>query len=132
MTQVHRFGMCQIRTNRPYRPVLLFRKTCGINDLAHVSGLAPALRWAPLKWEGPDVRRRTVLVAASGRGGGRADTETRMRSIMKGSSRVPQDEEPMGIVISQGSRADRPSVFWAYVWAPAPEPASEPAENKAA
>ena len=51
---------------------------------------------------------------------------------MKGSSRVPQDQEPMGIVISQGSRADRPSVFWAYVWAPAPEPESDIAEHKAA
>lgn len=51
---------------------------------------------------------------------------------MKGPSRVPENQEPMGIVISQGSRVDRPSVFWAYVWAPAPEPPAEAAEHKAA
>lgn len=51
---------------------------------------------------------------------------------MKGSKGDQQNQEPMGIVISQGSRAARPSVFWAYVWAPAPEPAVEPVEHKAA
>jgi hypothetical protein len=29
--------------------------------------------------------------------------------------------EPLGIVISQGSRAEQPPRFWAYVWGPAPE-----------
>jgi hypothetical protein len=29
--------------------------------------------------------------------------------------------EPLGIVISQGSRAEQAPRFWAYVWGPAPE-----------
>lgn len=29
--------------------------------------------------------------------------------------------EPLGIVISQGSRAEQPPRFLAYVWGPAPE-----------
>lgn len=92
--------------------------------------MASRVLWG-LPMGGPDVWRRTVLVAASGRGGGKGDFKPRTHS-MKGSSRVPQDQEPMGIVISQGSRTDRPSVFWAYVWAPAPEPENEVAEHKAA
>ncbi|MGQ0714504.1 MAG: hypothetical protein ACT4PJ_12355 [Gemmatimonadaceae bacterium] len=37
-------------------------------------------------------------------------------------------EEPLGIVISRGSREVPPPAFSAYVWGPAPEPdpASEP------
>jgi hypothetical protein len=30
--------------------------------------------------------------------------------------------EPLGIVISQGSRAEQAPRFFAYVWGPAPEP----------
>ena len=30
--------------------------------------------------------------------------------------------EPLGIVISQGSRAEQTPRFLAYVWGPAPEP----------
>lgn len=29
--------------------------------------------------------------------------------------------EPLGIVISQGNRAEEVPRFWAYVWGPAPE-----------
>ena len=38
------------------------------------------------------------------------------------------DEEPMGIVISRGSRAESPPRFSAYVWSQVGEntPASEP------
>lgn len=36
----------------------------------------------------------------------------------------------MGIVISRGSRAERPSVFWAYVWAPAPEGSADAIDDK--
>jgi hypothetical protein len=38
------------------------------------------------------------------------------------------DEEPMGIVISRGSRAESPPLFAAYVWSQVSEnpPASEP------
>jgi hypothetical protein len=33
--------------------------------------------------------------------------------------------EPLGIVISQGSRAEEQPRFWAYVWGPAPEDESQ-------
>jgi hypothetical protein len=38
------------------------------------------------------------------------------------------DEEPMGIVISRGSRAESPPLFAAYVWCQVSEnlPTSEP------
>ena len=41
-------------------------------------------------------------------------------------------QEPMGIVISDGSRGEVPSRFLAYVWGPAPEPETEKSEIKAA
>ena len=41
-------------------------------------------------------------------------------------------QEPMGIVISGGSRAEPTPRFWAYVWGPAPEPAIELVPGKAA
>lgn len=34
-------------------------------------------------------------------------------------------QEPLGIVISQGSRAEEAPRFVAYVWGPAPEPEPE-------
>ena len=37
------------------------------------------------------------------------------------------EEEPMGIVISRGSRTELPPRVWAYVWGQAPEAASEAA-----
>ncbi|HEY4658266.1 MAG TPA: hypothetical protein VIH11_02040 [Gemmatimonadaceae bacterium] len=37
-------------------------------------------------------------------------------------TRQPKDEqEPVGIVISRGSRAEDPPRFTAYVWGPVPE-----------
>ena len=42
------------------------------------------------------------------------------------------EQEPMGIVISRGSRAETAPRFWAYVWGPAPEPVADAAEGKAA
>jgi hypothetical protein len=42
------------------------------------------------------------------------------------------EQEPMGIVISRGSRAESAPRFWAYVWGPAPEPAVETVTSKAA
>jgi hypothetical protein len=34
-------------------------------------------------------------------------------------------QEPLGIVISQGSRAEEAPRFAAYVWGPAPEPEAD-------
>jgi hypothetical protein len=51
---------------------------------------------------------------------------------MKGKQTKGAEQEPIGIVISNGSRReDVPTVF-AYVWGPAPEPAEEPREVKVA
>lgn len=46
---------------------------------------------------------------------------------------IEQDEqEPIGIVISRGSRAEATPRFWAYVWGPAPEPVTPPHAKAAA
>jgi hypothetical protein len=41
------------------------------------------------------------------------------------------DEEPLGIIISRGSRQEPPPMVFAYVWGPAPE-SDETPEIKAA
>jgi len=43
-----------------------------------------------------------------------------------------RDEEPMGIVISRGSRDEPPPRVWAYVWGPVPEGEASPIDVKAA
>ena len=48
------------------------------------------------------------------------------------SDKRSSEQEPMGIVISRGSRAESTPRFWAYVWGPAPEPAVEIVTNKVA
>jgi hypothetical protein len=42
----------------------------------------------------------------------------------------PQDLEPVGIVISRGSRQESAPVVWAYVYGPAPEAAKAAAPAK--
>ena len=42
------------------------------------------------------------------------------------------EQEPIGIIISRGSRAEAAPRFWAYVWGPAPEPVAERPEIRAA
>ena len=50
---------------------------------------------------------------------------------MAKTKRIRAADEPLGIVISRGSREEPPPAFSAYVWAPAPEP--EPtSDSKAA
>jgi hypothetical protein len=31
-------------------------------------------------------------------------------------------DEPLGIIISRGDRTEKPPIFSAYIWGPAPEP----------
>jgi hypothetical protein len=45
---------------------------------------------------------------------------------------VVEDQEPMGIVISRGSRAEVAPKFLAYVWAQAPEATPTAVDAKAA
>lgn len=45
---------------------------------------------------------------------------------------VMSSKEPLGIVISRGSRAEDAPRFRAYIWGPAPEPAVDLAESRAA
>ena len=40
---------------------------------------------------------------------------------MKRISTAQREQEPVGIVISRGSRAEEPPIVWAYYWEPAPE-----------
>lgn len=51
---------------------------------------------------------------------------------MKGPANNQLDQEPIGIVISRGSRKEHVPVVSAYVWGPVPEPTDEPRETKAA
>jgi hypothetical protein len=49
---------------------------------------------------------------------------------MSESKKPTPDQEPIGIVISRGSRAEDTPRFWAYVWSQGPE--SSAAEVRAA
>jgi hypothetical protein len=40
---------------------------------------------------------------------------------MKAEQKTTRETEPVGIVISSGWHEDKPSVFSAYEWGPAPE-----------
>ena len=44
------------------------------------------------------------------------------RCGMAKTKRIRAAEEPLGIVISRGSREEPPPAFSVYVWGPAPEP----------
>ncbi len=51
---------------------------------------------------------------------------------MKGNANTVADQEPIGIVISRGSRQEHVPMVSAYVWGPVPETSDEPIETKAA
>lgn len=57
----------------------------------------------------------------------RPNTEHNMKKIRE----VSDTDEPLGIIISRGDRAEQRPVFAAYIWGPAPEPVVEPV-NKVA
>ena len=62
-----------------------------------------------------------------------ADADIRVPIIMKGKRAAVIGDEPIGIVISRGADREKPPVFSAYVWAPAPEKKpDEPAETRVA
>jgi len=47
---------------------------------------------------------------------------------MKGKQIKGAEQEPIGIVISRGSRHEEAPAVFAYVWGPAPEPVEETRE----
>lgn len=51
---------------------------------------------------------------------------------MKSKLAAAADQEPVGIVISRGSRQEQVPAVFAYVWGPAPEPAEEVRETRVA
>jgi len=51
---------------------------------------------------------------------------------MKATTKLSHDQEPVGIVISRGSRIEPTPTLFAYVWGPAPEVSDEPREAKVA
>ncbi|MFI5229405.1 MAG: hypothetical protein ACHQWU_10070 [Gemmatimonadales bacterium] len=51
---------------------------------------------------------------------------------MKAKLPAAADQEPVGIVISRGSRQEQVPAVFAYVWGPAPEPADAVHETKVA
>ncbi|MDQ3244099.1 MAG: hypothetical protein M3Q09_10260 [Gemmatimonadota bacterium] len=44
---------------------------------------------------------------------------------MKKARQTPEQQEPLGIIISRGDRTEQPTVFAAYIWGPAPEPVAD-------
>jgi hypothetical protein len=50
---------------------------------------------------------------------------------MKANTQIDLDQEPMGIVISRGSRREQVPVVSAYVWGPAPDMPNESGDPKA-
>jgi hypothetical protein len=50
---------------------------------------------------------------------------------MKKISQPAEHPEPLGIIISNGDRAELPTVVSAYIWGPAPEPTLDPASKAA-
>jgi len=52
--------------------------------------------------------------------------------MKKSTQKATIDAEPMGIVISRGSRAEQAPMVLAYVWGPAPEPTVEIGGSQAA
>jgi len=51
---------------------------------------------------------------------------------MKAKANNGPDDEPIGIVISRGTRAEAVPAVFAYVWAPAPEESDETLEAQVA
>lgn len=45
---------------------------------------------------------------------------------MKKVREITETTEPIGIIISSGDRSEKPPLFSAYIWGPAPEPAADP------
>jgi hypothetical protein len=50
---------------------------------------------------------------------------------MKKAKPIIESEEPIGIIISRGDRAEQRPVVHAFVWGPAPDPVTEPATKVA-
>jgi hypothetical protein len=50
---------------------------------------------------------------------------------MKKIRETPEQDEPIGIIISRGDRTEQRPVFSAYIWGPAPEPVLEPSTKVA-
>ena len=93
------------------------------DSTAHGTDSANGLLWCRVR------QRRTVLVARTGTGRIHMHPDF---YYMKGKPTNGPEQEPIGIVISRGSRQeDVPRVF-AYVWGPAPETSEEPRETKVA
>ena len=44
---------------------------------------------------------------------------------------IEEQDEPIGIIISRGDRAEQRPVFSAYIWGPAPEPVTDTATKVA-
>lgn len=53
---------------------------------------------------------------------GLANSEKTMKKVRQ----TPEQEGPLGIIISRGDRGEDRPVFAAYIWGPAPEPVTEP------
>lgn len=86
--------------------------------------------------ERPGALRRTVLVACPGLARLPRPTSHRRAATyylyMKSTPEDPRASEPVGIVISRGSRAEPAPIFHAFVWASAPELTPVPKDTKAA
>jgi len=88
---------------------------------------APAVHRDPSVSDPRNTRRRPVLAAAGSVAPSR-DTDSKAHTYMKRAPRQQTEQEPVGIVISRGSRHEDLPTVWAYVWGPAPDDGDVPAE----
>ena len=49
------------------------------------------------------------------------------KTVMRKAAESKEESEPVGIVISRGSREEPTPAFFAYIWGPAPESGEKPA-----
>jgi hypothetical protein len=87
----------------------------------------PAVHTERPESDSSNTRRRTVLAAAVSVAPSR-DTDSKAHTYMKRAPRQQTEQEPVGIVISRGSRHEDLPTVWAYVWGPAPDDGDVPVE----
>ena len=123
--------------SKQYKPAPLagFRifKRFGCSAFEIGEWMAPRLLTTGPMTERPGALRRTVLVACPGSTRPLLPTQTpELLPNMKAPAETPRETEPVGIVISRGTRAEPAPIIQAFVWGAAPDKTSVPRDTRAA
>lgn len=94
-----------------------FCYTCDIPPTGGVSQLMKIQRLSKRRTRGTTG----ALMRAARYGIGLANSESTMKKVRE----TTETTEPIGIIISRGDRTEKPPIFTAYIWGPAPEPVTE-------